>query len=134
MKRINRNTGRTWFPKNHVPWNKGIPMAKETKEKMIRSRKGKNVGAANHNWKGGQRKSRGYIFILVKNHPNTDRDGYVQRSRYDMEQHLGRFLKKTEVIHHINKIKDDDHIGNLKLFINDSEHHKYHQKHNHITP
>ena len=134
MKRINRNTGRTWFKKGMIPWNKGIPMSEETKTKMIQKRIGQNMGSSNHNWKGGQTKYRGYVYIIVKDHPHVNKTGYIKRSRYNMEQFLGRILKKTEIVHHINKIKDDDHIGNLKLFINDSEHHKYHQKHNHITP
>ena len=45
-----------------------------------------------------------------------------------MEEHLGRYLKPNEVIHHINGIKDDDKIENLELFQDNSKHIKLHTK------
>ena len=44
-----------------------------------------------------------------------------------MEKMLGRYLKPEEVVHHKNKLRDDDSPKNLKLFANKSKHIKFHK-------
>jgi len=78
-------------------------------------------------WNGGRIKTiEGYIKILSPNHPykNCDGRGYVLEHRLVMEKKLGRYLLPTEVIHHINKIRDDNRIENLELHSNPSSHMK----------
>ena len=44
-----------------------------------------------------------------------------------MEQHIGRYLKDDEVVHHKNKIRNDNRIENLQL-MTFKEHASFHMK------
>ena len=86
--------------------------------------KGKN----HWNWKGGEFIEKdGYIVILKPKHPFCNSCGYIKKHRIIMEKYLGRYLKPEEVVHHINKIRTDNRIKNLKLFKSKSEHIKFHK-------
>ena len=76
-------------------------------------------------FKGKYKSSDGYILIRDYEHPNSDGDGYVREHRLVMEKHIGRLLKKSEVVHHIND-RLDNRIENLILFKNNIEHIKHH--------
>ena len=77
----------------------------------------------------GQKKktSDGYILVLYPIHPYSTLRGYVLEHRLVMEKYLGRYLTKQEVVHHINGIRDDNRLKNLRLFKNKSEHIYYHR-------
>ena len=85
-----------------------------------------NLGRArekNGAWKGGRIRSNGYIYIYKPDHPNaTDRHLYVLEHRLVMEKKIGRYLERWEIIHHINGVKNDNRIENLKLLPNATEH------------
>jgi len=74
-------------------------------------------GPDHYNWKGGIiYHSSGYLMEYAPNHPDAKANkGYVMQHRLIMERHLGRLLLKTEDIHHINGIKDDNRLENLVL-------------------
>lgn len=79
-------------------------------------------------WKGGvTRHSSGYILIKAEDNPRADKDGYVYAQVLIMEDFLGRFLKKKEIVHHINGIKDDNRIENLYLCKDGREHVRIHK-------
>ena len=85
-------------------------------------------GIEHPNWKGGRVKhGDGYIRVYQPNHPNADKRGYVFEHRLIMSNYLGRPLENWEAVHHINGIKDDNNIENLKLLPSD-EHNKKVQK------
>ncbi len=72
------------------------------------------------NWKGFHI-FKGYILIKNKNHPHARSDGYVLEHRIVMEKEIGRYLKPTEIVHHINGNKSDNRIKNL-VIVNIHEH------------
>lgn len=75
-------------------------------------------GPTHYNWKGGKSiNSQGYMMVKCKGHPRA-KVSYRYRVREHilvMEKHLGRYLTKDEAVHHINGVKTDNRIENLKL-------------------
>ena len=68
-------------------------------------------GNKHSNWKGGRRISgHGYV-LIYQSSPGK----YKYEHRLVMEKHIGRPLKPTEIIHHINKNTTDNKIENLKI-------------------
>jgi hypothetical protein len=69
----------------------------------------------------GRKKTKfGYIEVLVGNK-------YIKEHRLIMENYLGRKLLPTEIIHHINGIKSDNNISNLRI-MKIEKHHSHHAK------
>lgn len=78
---------------------------------------------------GGHEKLRGdgYIRVYVPDHPYSSADGYVMKHILVMERHIGRYLSEDEVVHHINRVRDDNRIENLQLMTK-SSHMSMHMK------
>jgi len=88
---------------------KGYKQSEEHKRKLRKGRK-------------NTKHSCGYILVYQPNHPSCNKGGYVPEHRLVMEKHIDRYISGTEVIHHINKIKDDNRIKNLFLCATCKEH------------
>jgi hypothetical protein len=58
----------------------------------------------------------GYMQIFVGNHPRSDKNGYVLEHIAVMEKKIGRFVQKSESVHHINGQRGDNRIENLELW------------------
>ena len=72
-------------------------------------------GANNPNWKGGHKENHGYITILKRGHPRADIHGYVFEHIVVYEQYHKCCILRSGHVHHIDKNKKNNHIGNLVL-------------------
>lgn len=87
-----------------------------------------NMGKNHPNWSGGKHKTfYGYIRVYAPNHPRSCRN-YILEHILIAEKKLGRFLKKGEVVHHINGKRDDNKPKNLMVFNTNGQHTTYEQK------
>lgn len=66
----------------------------------------------------GYKMKEGYKYILLKNHPNAAKSGYVADHIVVMCKHIGRPLNDKETVHHRNGIRDDNRLKNLELWSN----------------
>ena len=82
-------------------------------------------GENNSMWNGGRSKHEGYFRVKQRTHPFADSKGYVLEHRLIMEKHIGRYLTKDEIVHHINHNKIDNRIENLELMTK-WQHAKFH--------
>jgi len=116
-----------YYEKNKVEILKKQREDYKNKEKIKKPReKNRHIGNKNPNWKGGKINERGYVRIYSPKHPNSVKN-YVYEHRLVMEKHLGRKLKKSEVVHHINEDTKNNKISNLMLFPNHKAHQTFHR-------
>lgn len=65
-------------------------------------------------WKGGRwQHQTGYIYVYQPEHPHANDDDYVLEHRLVYEQAHGVQLTATDIIHHVNGIRDDNRPENL---------------------
>jgi hypothetical protein len=68
----------------------------------------------------------GYILIKSYDHPNRNKADDMMEHRLVMEKYLKRYLKRSEIVHHIDFNRKNNDIKNLYLYKNHSDHHKSH--------
>jgi len=79
--------------------------------------KGSRKGPENPYWRGGRYKDNksGYVWVYNPDHPLCNKKGYILEHRLVMEKFIGRNLRSNEIVHHRNKVKDDNRIENLEI-------------------
>lgn len=136
------NTGQTHIAKGNQPWNKNSTSSTDNRIKRLIQKREQNLNknspiyptARNNILPLGTKKSnRGYILIYKPDWPSSGGregpwKGYVFEHRYAMESTLGRMLKRSEIIHHLDGDKENNELSNLLLCKDAREHERIHQK------
>ena len=116
-------------------WGKGH--TSETRDKISRTRTERGVSpkGENHpNWKGGRLVQDGYVSVHIPTLPEPEammarqmrpKEAYILEHRLSMAMKIGRPLKPTELVHHINGDKMDNRPENLAI----AERSKHSQEH-----
>ena len=71
----------------------------------------------------------GYVMKRIWDDPMYKKGEWVTQHRYNIEQHIGRRLLKTEIVHHIDMDKTNNNIDNLWV-CSASDHTKAHSSMN----
>lgn len=87
-------------------------------------------GEKNPNWKGGYQHNQGGGYVMVQDykHPMASPRGYLREHRKAMAAIVGRSLKHTEIVHHINGDRTDNRPENLMLFPSNAAHARHHHR------
>lgn len=82
-------------------------------------------GKDSPHWKGGRHVVGGYVKIYFPTHPYAYNRKYMLEHRLVMEKHLGRYLRLSEIVHHIDGNKENNKIQNLYLTSREKHKHTY---------
>ena len=93
--------------------------AAKFKIRKIKPYRGSRKGPENPYWGGGRYKDNtsGYVWVYNPEHPSSTKKGYVLEHRLVIEKFIGRYLKGNEIVHHKNKMKDDNRVKNLEIIV-----------------
>lgn len=77
-------------------------------------------------WTNGSQDGAGYVWLYMPDHPNATPGGQVLEHQVVMAEHLGRPIRRGEIVHHDNEIKNDNRLENLVLCASQAEHMRLH--------
>ena len=82
----------SWFKKGTKPWN-----------------------STGFRYQKSRANGKPYKEIHMPDHPLSSKSGYVREHRLVVEKHLGRYLEKFEIVHHIDGDTLNNSIENLQV-------------------
>ena len=124
-KGIGKGINNSFYGKKHT---------EDSKQKQRDSHVGLLSGSNNPNFKGRVIDKNGYVYIYSPNHSFKNNHNRVFEQRLIVEKKIGRYLLPTEVVHHVNEIRDDNRIENLICFVSQSAHMRFHYNPNNVKP
>ena len=85
--------------------------------------KRKVLGHRSPNWKGGQTKQNGYIYLLVA--PEARKGHRYQPEHRIVWEAANGLMPEGYIIHHVNGIKDDNRLENLQAMPRAKHNHRH---------
>lgn len=112
---IGADFGITWQRVQQIGWSYQV----ERPERPV------VTGPDHPSWKGGRSyDGGGYVLVYAPDHPRA-RAGRVQEHILVIEEKIGRRVRRSEHVHHINGVKDDNRPDNL-IVLSPGEHARLH--------
>lgn len=109
-----------WAIKRAMKCPHGNPIQRILRSAGITIEKRLTAGEKHHAWKGGHHLSQdGYRRIRIPRsdpfHSMCSPNGYVMEHRVVMARALGRVLRSTESVHHVDGNRENNALSNLQL-------------------
>ena len=121
--------------KGKMPKNINLLLSDEIRKKQIKAVKN-NCGEKSTSWKGGKFLDKdGYVLVYKPKHKRSHHNGYVYEHIFLAGKYIGRNIKKSENVHHIDGNKQNNSIENLEIMTRAQHtiHHRTGYKHSEET-
>jgi len=89
---------------------------------LATQRTGPRSGPGHPDWKGGRILVGRYWYRWTETHPYRTQANYIAEHRTIAEAMIGRYLTRSEVVHHRNGDPRDNRPENLEVFATNADH------------